>query len=56
MEDALDAYFDTAGASNSHETINGIIEQTERTARGYRNPQLPTPNARRGARHSTHLN
>ena len=38
-KDALDAYFDTAGASNGPtEAINGIIELGRRTARGYRNP------------------
>ena len=38
-KDALDAYFDTGGASNgSTEAINGIIELGRRTARGYRNP------------------
>ena len=38
-KDALDAYFDTAGASNgTTEAINGIIELGRRTARGYRNP------------------
>ena len=38
-KDALDAYFDTSGASNGPtEAINGIIELGRRTARGYRNP------------------
>ena len=38
-KDALDAYFDTDGASNGPtEAINGIIELGRRTARGYRNP------------------
>ena len=38
-KDALDAYFDTGGASNGPtEAINGIIELGRRTARGYRNP------------------
>ena len=38
-KDALDAYFDTAGAINGPtEAINGIIELGRRTARGYRNP------------------
>ena len=38
-KDALDAYFDTAGASNGPtEAINGIIELGRRIARGYRNP------------------
>ena len=38
-KDALDAYFDTAGASNGPtEAINGIIERGRRIARGYRNP------------------
>ena len=38
-KDALDAYFDTGGASNDPtESINGIIELGRRTARGYRNP------------------
>ncbi len=38
-KDALDAYFDTGGASNGPtEAINGIIELVRGTARGYRNP------------------
>ena len=38
-KDALDAYFDTAGASNGPtEAINGIIELSRRTARGHPNP------------------
>ena len=38
-KDALDAYFDTGGASNGPtEAINGIIELGRRAARGYRNP------------------
>ena len=38
-KEALDAYFDTDGASNGPtEAINGIIELGRRTARGYRNP------------------
>ena len=38
-KDALDAYFDTGGASNGPtEAINGIIELGRRTARGYPNP------------------
>ena len=38
-KDALDAYFDTSGASNGRtEAINGIIELGRRIARGYRNP------------------
>ena len=38
-KDALDANFDTGGASNGPtEAINGIIELGRRTARGYRNP------------------
>ena len=38
-KDALDAYFDTSGASNGPtEAINGIIELGRRTARGYPNP------------------
>ena len=38
-KDALDAYFDTDGASNGPtEAINGIIELGRRAARGYRNP------------------
>ena len=38
-KDALDAYFDTDGASNGPtEAINGIIELGRRTARGYPNP------------------
>ena len=40
-KDALDAYFDTGGASNwptEAKAINGIIELGRRTARGYRNP------------------
>ena len=38
-KDALDARFDTDGASNGPtEAINGIIELSRRTARGYPNP------------------
>ena len=38
-KDALNAYFDTGGASNGPtEAINGIIELGRRTARDYRNP------------------
>ena len=38
-KDALNAYFDTNGASNGPtEAINGIIELGRRTARGHRNP------------------
>ena len=38
-KDALDAYFDTGGASNGPtEAINRIIKLGRHTARGYRNP------------------
>jgi len=39
MENAFLAYFDTGGANNDPtEAINGIIELSRRTARGYRKP------------------
>ena len=57
-KDALDAYFDTDGASNGPtEAINGIIELGRRTARGYRNPtnyQLRMPLITGGLDASTH--
>ena len=59
-KDALDAYFDTSGASNAPhrtEAINGIIELGRRIARGYRNPtnyQLRMPLIAGGLDASTH--